>query len=171
MVVAGGVVALIAPEIEQGKEERAEEARRRDAAYEAARQRRLEEQSRPRSGRGLRPEPPLSPARERRVRRALVRDVERAITADARTRVRAGKLDGPVLDTECTINPPSRRPLERDLSVRRMEYQCLALKSRDPGGRFIVGHTFEATVDYRRFRFTWAKVCYPPGEGSARPTC
>ena len=76
-----------------------------------------------------------------------------------------------MLGTECKINPPSRRPLERDLSVERMEYQCLAIKSRDPGGRFVVGHTFEAVVDYDRYRFVWARVCYPPGEGSARLTC
>jgi hypothetical protein len=100
-----------------------------------------------------------------------VADLERAITRDARARVRAGKLDGPVLATECQINPPSQRPRERDLSVRRMEYECLAITSRDPAGQFIVGHTFDAVVDYRRFRFTWAKVCRPPGEGSARLTC
>ena len=98
-------------------------------------------------------------------------EVEQAITRDARARARAGRLDGPILASECEINPPSRRPLERDLSVRRMEYQCLAIKSRDPGGQFVVGHTFEATVDYARFRFRWERVCYPPGEGSARQAC
>ena len=171
LVAVGGLIALIAPGIEQGKEERAEEERRRDARFEEAKRRRLAEEGRPRAGRSDRPPGPLSPAEERRARRALVEDVERAITRDARARVRAGKLEGPVLGTECKINPPSRRPLERDLSVGRMEYQCLAIKSRDPGGRFLVGHTFEATVDYRRYRFVWARVCYPPGEGSARLTC
>ncbi len=52
-----------------------------------------------------------------------------------------------------------------------MDYECLAITSRDPEGRFIVGHTVRRTVDYRRFRFTWAKVCRPPGEGAARLTC
>jgi hypothetical protein len=171
LVVAGGAIALIGPAIEEGKDERAEQERRRDARFEEAKRRRLAEQGRPRRGRSERPRGPLTPAEERRSRRALVGDVERAITRDARARVRAGKLEGPILGTECTINPPSRRPLERDLSVRRMEYQCLAANSRDPAGRFIVGHTFEANVDYRRHRFTWARVCYPPGEGSARLTC
>ena len=49
------------------------------------------------------------PAAELRARRALVTDLERAIIRDARARVRAGRLDGPVLATECEINPPSQR--------------------------------------------------------------
>ena len=171
LVLAGGVAALVFPAIEEGKEERAEEERRRDAAYQAAKRRELARESRPRRGRGQRPPGPLTPAEERRARRALVRDVEQAITRDARARAKAGRLEGPVLGADCTINPPSRRPLERDLSVARMEYECLAIKSRDPQGRFVTGHTFEATLDYRRFRFTWQRVCYPPGEGSARPAC
>jgi hypothetical protein len=52
-----------------------------------------------------------------------------------------------------------------------MDYRCLAIKARDPQGQFVVGHTFEANVDYERFRFRWQRVCYPPGEGSARPAC
>ena len=171
LAIAGAAAALIVPEIEEGKDERAAEERRRDAAFEAANRKRLEEESRPRTGRGDRPPGDLSPGAERRARRALVRDLERAITRDARARVRAGKLDGPILATRCEINPPSQRPRERDLGVRRMEYECLAITSRDPGGQFIVGHTFDAVVDYRSFRFTWAKVCRPPGEGAARLTC
>ena len=169
--MAGGAAALIVPEIEAGKEERAEEERRRDAAFEAAKRKRLAEEGRPRQGRAERPPGDLTPAEERRARARLVREVERAITRDARARVRAGKLDGPILATECQINPPSQRPLERDLSVRRMVYECLAIKARDPAGEFVVGHSFEARVDYRSFRYAWAKVCLPPGEGSARLTC
>jgi hypothetical protein len=100
-----------------------------------------------------------------------VGDLERAITRDARARVRAGKLDGPVLGTKCEINPPSQRPVERDLSARGSDYDCLALTSRDPQGRFLVGHAFNAQVDYRRFTFRWAKPCLAPGEGAARLTC
>ena len=171
LVVGGVAAALIVPEIQEGKEERAEEERRREAAAEAARQKELARESRPRFGRAERPPGDLSRAAERGARRGLVQAVEEAITRDARARARAGRLEGPILDTECVINPPSQRARERDLSVRRMDYQCLAVKSRDPQGRFFVGHTFEASVDYERFRFRWERVCYPPGEGSARPAC
>jgi hypothetical protein len=171
LAVAGGAVALVAPAIERGKEERAAAERRRDAAFEAAKRRRLTEEGRPHSGRGERPARNLSRAAELRARRALVTDLERAITSDARARVRAGRLDGPVLATECEINPPSQRRIERNLNARGSDYECLAVTSRDPEGRFLVGHTFDATLDYRRFRFRWAKACRPPGEGAARLEC
>ncbi len=171
LAVLGGAAAVIVPEIEEAKDERAEAERRRDAAFEEAQRRELARESRPHFGRADKPAGNLSPAAERRARRKLVQDVERAITRDARARARAGKLDGPILATRCEINPPSQRPRERDLRVRRMEYQCLAVTAHDPQGQFVVGHTFEAVVDYKRFRFTWARVCYPPGEGSARLTC
>jgi hypothetical protein len=171
LALAGGLALLIVPDIREGKDRRAEEERRRDAAFEEAKRKELARESGTYFGRAERPPGKLSPAVERAARRGLVQAVEAAITRDARARARAGRLEGPILDTECRINPPSRRPRERDLSVRRMEYQCLAIKSRDPQGRFFVGHTFEATVDYERFRFRWSKVCYPPGEGSARQSC
>ena len=171
LAVLGVAAMLIGPEIEEGKEDRAAQERRSDAAYEAAKQKRLAREGKVHSGTGTPPSEPASPGDERRARRRLVHDLERAITADARARVRRGNLEGPILATKCEINPPSQRPLERDLSVRRMEYDCLAVKSRDPGGQFVTGHSFEAAVDYGRFRFTWAKSCLIPGEGSARPTC
>ena len=77
-----------------------------------------------------------------------------------------GTLDGPVLATECEINPPSQRRVERDLSARGSDYECLAVTSRDPEGRFVVGHIFDATVDYRRFRFTVGQGVPAAGRGS-----
>jgi hypothetical protein len=171
LAIAGGAGALIVPAIERGKEERAKAELRRDAAFQAAKRRRLAEEGRLHSGRGERPPGKLSPATERRARRALVRDLERAVTSDARARVRAGALEGPVLTTQCEINPPSQRRLERDLEVAGMEYECLAVTSRDKEGRFVVGDLFDARVDYRHFRFRWRRACRPPGEGAARLSC
>jgi len=171
LIVLGGAAALIVPEIEEGKDERAEAKRRSDEAYEEAKQRRLAREGKVRTGEGTRPSGELSPAEERRARRTLVHDLENAVTRDARARVRRGNLEGPIARTECEINPPSQRARERDLSVRSMEYDCLAIKAYDPGGRFAVGHSFDAAVDYKRFRFSWAKVCLVPGEGAARPKC
>ena len=171
LAIIGGAVALIAPGIERGKQERSAAERRREAALESARSRRLAAESRPHSGRGRRPRGALRPAAALGARRALVGELERAITRDAWTRVRAGKLDGPVLGTECEINPPSQRARERDLSVRGSEYDCLAITRRDPMRRFLVGYSFDAEVDYRRFSFRWSKSCLAPGEGAARLTC
>jgi hypothetical protein len=65
----------------------------------------------------------------------------------------------------------SQRRVESDPDAGGSDYECLAVTSRDLGGRFLVGHTFDVTVDYRRFRFSWAKACRPPGEGAARLAC
>jgi hypothetical protein len=171
LAVLGVAAALIVPEIEEGKDERAEKERRSDAAYEAAKQEELEREGKLRHGKGEPAPAGASPAEERQARRVLVRDLEGAVTRDARARVRRGNLDGPILATQCKVNPPSRRPLERDLSVRRLDYDCVAVKHRSPTGQFVVGHSFDAIVDFEHFRFTWAMSCLIPGEGSARPKC
>ena len=102
----------------------------------------------------------------------LVRDLEDAITRDARARARAGRLDGPVLVTRCEIIFLPQRSIERDLDARGSDYECLAITRRDVEGRFVVGDPFDATVDYKRFRFgMWARACRPPGEGAARLEC
>lgn len=171
LAVLGVAAALIVPEIEEGKDERAEKERRSDAAYEAAKEKRLAREGKPRHGEGEPPPPGASPEQQLHARRVLVHDLEGAITRDARARVRRGNLDGPILATECKVNPPSRRPLERDLSVRRLDYDCVAIKHRSPTGQFVVGHSFDAVADFEHFRFTWAMSCLIPGEGSARPKC
>jgi hypothetical protein len=170
LAVVGGIVALAGPAIDRGKEKRAREEQRRTAALEAAKRDRLAKEMRPQHGRGERPTGKLSPTAERRARRELVADLERAITRDARARARAGTLDGPVLETECTI-PPSLRRVERDLRARGSDYDCLAITRRGPRGQFVIGDSFDAVVDYRRFRFTWHRGCRVPGEGAARITC
>jgi len=171
LAVLGVAAALIVPEIDEGKDERAKEEQRNDAAYEAAKQQELAREGKLHHGQGESPPPDASSADERQARRVLVHDLEGAITRDARARVRRGNLDGPILETECKVNPPSRRPLERDLSVRRLDYDCVAIKSHSPTGQFVVGHSFDAIVDLEHFRFTWAMSCLIPGEGSARPKC
>ena len=171
LAIAGGAVALIAPSIDRGKAERSAAERRRQAAFEERERSRHAEEGRRHSGHGTRPAGRLTPAAEIAARRALVGDLERAITRDARRRVRAGELDGPVLATECEINPPSRRRVERDLTARASDYDCVAVTRRDRRGRFVVGDSFDARVDYERFRFSWSKACLAPGEGAARLTC
>jgi hypothetical protein len=171
VALAAGAAALVVPPIQRGKAQRAAAAKRRHDAAQVARRRRLAAEGRLHRGNGRRPGGRLTPSAQLRARRALVGDLERAITRDARARVRAGRLEGPVLATECEINPPSRRPVERDLDARGSDYDCLVVTRRDPDGHFSVGYTFDATVDYRRFEFTWRKACLVPGEGSARLTC
>ena len=72
--------------------------------------------------------------------RSGARGARSCATSSARsraTRVPAcapGSSTGRCSATECKINPPSQRPLERDSACAGMEYECLAITSRDPGG-------------------------------------
>jgi hypothetical protein len=170
-VAVGGAVLAVAPGIESGKRQRADRERATRARLEAAKRRRLSEEGRLRSARVQRPTQPLGARAELRARRRLVGALEASITGDARARAREGRLDGPVLQTRCTIEPPSQRVRERDLRVLAATYECLAITGHDPEGRFDVGDAFRATVRYRDFSYMWRRVCLPPGEGSARLEC
>jgi hypothetical protein len=170
-LAVGGAVLAVAPGIERGKRQRADRERAAQARLEAAKRRRLSEEGRPRSARLQRPAQPLGTRAELRARRRLVNALEASITGDARARARKGRLDGPVLETRCTIEPPSQRVRERDLRVPTATYECLAITRHDPERRFDVGDAFRATVHYRDFSYAWRRVCLPPGEGSARLEC
>jgi hypothetical protein len=171
VVTVGGAVLAVAPGIENGKRQRADRERAAQARLEAAKRRRLSEEGRPRSARLQHPAQAVGARAELRARRRLVRALQASITGDARARAREGRLDGPVLQTRCTIEPPSQRVRERDLSVPAATYECLAVTHHDPDGRFDVGDAFRATVRYRDSSYTWRRVCLPPGEGSARLEC
>ena len=108
LAVAGGAVALIAPEIEEGKEERAEAERRKDAAFEAAKRKRLAEEGRPRSGRGERPAGELSPAAELRARRGA-----RATTSSAPSPATRGHGCAPGSSTARCSRPSARSTRRR----------------------------------------------------------
>jgi hypothetical protein len=170
-VAMGAAVLAVAPGIENGKRQRADRERVTQARQEAAKRRRLSEEGRPRSARLQRPVGRVGARAELRARRRLVRALQASITGDARARARKGRLDGPVLQTRCTIEPPSQRARERDLRVPAATYDCLAITHHDPDGRFDVGDPFRATVRYRDSSYTWRRVCLPPGEGSARLEC
>src|SRR4249920_3797225 len=87
--VAGTVVAI--PLITSSKRESAAEERRADAAAKARAERRLRIDQAPHRGRAA--GAPRTPAAAREA--AITATLERAITADARARLRAGKLPGP----------------------------------------------------------------------------
>jgi hypothetical protein len=96
-------------------------------------------------------------------RAALLRRVERSILADARARVRAKELDGPILRVTCE---PSRRIAQA--------YACTAVTNeleaadRDPTNAQVTGvtgHPFRAVVDFASGRYSWCKRILVPGEG------
>jgi len=164
--------AFAIPRIESSKEEGEERARRELAERQAAERQRLRVEQRPVRGRAPRPQGPLAPAAELRARGALLRTVERAITAEARRRAAAGTLEGMALRTDCVPAPSSveRRGAEATLGSRRDAYDCVAvtrdIRSRSVGRPGTLGHPFRAVVDFERFTFVMCKTNPPPGEGA-----
>lgn len=168
--VLAALAAFAIPRIDRSKERSAARERRLAAQHQAVERRRVIAEQRPVSGRAPRPAGPLSPASELRARQALLRIVERRITADARSRAAAGKLQGRALRTDCAPAPSTveRLGAERVLSRRRDAYDCLAVtreirptKTNKAGA---LGYPFRAVVDFRRFRFAWCKTNPLPGE-------
>jgi hypothetical protein len=101
-------------------------------------------------------------------RRALVGRLEASVLADARARVRAGDLKGPIRRVDCA---PGRRSgaggvvPENEPSRTRAGYECTAVTSDIPGHRGAsVGYPFKGVVDFRSGRLTWCKANPPPGE-------
>lgn len=109
------------------------------------------------------------------------------ITKDARRRMRAGTIDGPVAGTECTPFPttPTRQALESDPSVPKGRYECLAYERRFPLSELegkartgIIGVPYWLVVDYRQARLAFCRLVPRAGEGGkplafvrVRPAC
>jgi len=170
--VAGGLGLGAAREAaEDGR--RAE--RREQATLEAAERRRLARDALPRRGRSALPPPArVPPALRLPARRTLLGEVERAITRDARLRVRAGSIEGPIADTTCEPYPRTdlRRRQEADLLTARARYECVAVKAAvplpDADGRprsGVFGYPFYAVLDYSDASYVFCKVTPRAGEG------
>ncbi|WP_372789272.1 hypothetical protein [Paraconexibacter sp.] len=165
-----GTAVVVAVLLSQKSEREAREATalRRAVAAERVRLTRLQAPH-PGAATHLRPPSGVSPSVQRTARARLVGAVEAAITADARARVRAGEIDGPILGTEC--GPIARRPDavpdDRDLTRTVGRYDCVAVR-RDVAqdGRSVgrLGYPFVAALDFRRFTFVHCRNTPPQGE-------
>jgi len=174
LALAGAIVAaiLILPGVFDAK--RATDARvaREQAARVAAEKRRLTREQRPHRARpaALRPpRPGAPPADQLAARRRLVHALEGAILTDARARVKAGELDGPVRRVSCgpLIRNPGNHGEDEDLTKIRGRYDCVAVKQEVIKEGKVVGlfgHPFVGTADFKRFTLVWCKDNKVPGE-------
>jgi len=173
VALVGAVVAaaLILPGVFESRDEHNARVAREQAARVAAERARLEREQRPVRGRppGLRPPARgASPAEQLAARRQLIGALEGAILTDARARIDAGRLDGPVSRVECgpLIRNPSGRG-EEDLARTLGRYDCVAVKREViKEGKVVglLGHPYVATADFKRFRYVFCKDHKVPGE-------
>jgi hypothetical protein len=154
-LVLGAAAAIIIPLIDKGKSEGAAERRRAQEAFVASELRRLAKDQTPHSGQST-----THPALTAKTRATVLDDLKASITADARGRVQAGTIDGPIARTTCD-------PVPSLTTARRGIYRCLAVNGSDrsvKGYPFFTGYPFVANVDFRRGSFVWCKLNPRPGE-------
>ena len=122
------------------------------------------------------PAPPVPPAlrahsatTQAEGRAAILTAAERAITKDARARVRRGEFKGPVKRTECDERGG---PSEGHADV--VVYSCIAVAFVGPrtstAPPLLSGQAFQVRIDYPRRRFAWCRIIPPGGEGTGRRT-
>jgi hypothetical protein len=173
--LAAGLVALAAlavalvPGIRESQEERERAEQRELAESRAELVRRLRAEQRPRFGRAA-VAPAGAGAEERLAARAALMDgMSAAILDDARRRVRAGALEGPILRAECEPFPRSVDAVgaDEDLTRRRGRYSCLAVtaefeRSEESIGG-LIGHQYRTQADFASGRYAYCKVAGQSG--------
>jgi hypothetical protein len=167
--VIGGGIALLTPGVNRGKAEQAAAARRTNAAAMAAVLRReaAEQRLHLATGRTRVAGAGAPPALRLRQRASLVTELEQAIGADARVRVRAGSLTGPVLYTRCSAYPTGDVAPETVLSARIGAYQCLVVNvpvKNQTGTVGVLGDPFWARIDFAASALAWCKINPRAGE-------
>jgi hypothetical protein len=164
LVVVAVIVALVvAPAIDTGKREDADRQVRAAAAAKAQREATARRDQRPRTGGDAR----LAPARSAAERRAVVAEVERAITADANRRFAQGTVTSRTRSTSCDPFPGGAAG-QGAVPARRAAYDCTALirESIGQGGPGRLGYPFRAIVDFEAATWAFCKVNPIPSEQS-----
>ncbi|MGH2764211.1 MAG: hypothetical protein ACRDL4_17215 [Thermoleophilaceae bacterium] len=165
-VAAVALAFLLGPGIDEAKDERAREDAARLASLRTERIERIRAEQRPRFRRG-------APAGTDRARRtALVAALPPVITEDARARVAAGTLDGPIRSVECEPYPrtASGEGAHLDPGRRTGRYACLAVTSEvrptELNEAAAIGHPYRVRVDFDTGRYAFCKISGRPGEGA-----
>ena len=143
LLALAGTAVLVPSLVETRDRRAAAEQRDRDAAHER-RIAALQAEQRPRRGR-------VAAA----TRSAALGELDAAIAADARERVRAGELNGTVQRVDCEPFPRSLDPAQQ-LARRRVRLACLAVTAEFEGGA--LGHPYRARLDFATGRYAFCKV-------------
>jgi hypothetical protein len=160
------LVILLGPGIDRSKEDRERAQSERLARHRAERMARLRVEQRPRFGRGT----PAGPDVARRT--ALLGEARAAVEIDARRRVAAGSLDGPVRRVECEPYPRTvaGKGAQLDPARETGRFSCLAITHDVPAGEraeaLAIGHPYRMRIDFTSGRYALCKIAGRAGEGS-----
>jgi hypothetical protein len=159
------VAVLIAPGIRESKSERERAEQQERQRIQAAHQERIERVQRPRFATG--------PAATSGVaaRRRLLDSASATLLADARRRVAAGKLRGPIKGIDCEPFPRTVAGVgaEDSTEQRYGRYACIAVtaefKQTEATTGGLIGHPYRMRIDFDSGRYAYCKVAGRPGEG------
>lgn len=118
----------------------------------------------------LRPDPDAGRGEQLAARAEMLARAERSILADARTRLRAAELEGPLLGITCETIASDRKAVPDHLRLSRPvgRYDCLVAKRREIRG-VALGYPFVAALDFVRFTYVWCRHTLPPSEAGKSP--
>jgi hypothetical protein len=165
LILLVALAAALVPAILESKDDQAESDRRARAEQRAELIRRLETEQRPRQRSSASVAPPGAPRAEQLgARAALVDELNGAILADARARVRRGDLDGPIEHVRCEPFPRSVDPVgaHEQLGSRTGRYACVAVTAEfgtgEAGATGVIGHQYRTMADFVTGRYAFCKV-------------
>jgi type II secretory pathway pseudopilin PulG len=159
-VVLGAALAIMVPRIDEGKQERAADARAQQARADVANRARVEALQRPHTGSAAELLPPAgaSATEVNAARSALLREVETAITADAKARVAKGEMSSAKGPTTCRPSAGAREGVFDCFTVAR---HVPKVETNAAGS---IGYPFRAVLDYDDFTYAFCRVEQFPGE-------
>ncbi len=162
------VALIIGPDIRETKSEREEAEQQQRERARGANEARLRREQRPRFVNG--------PAATSGVpaRRRLVDAASASVLADARRRVAARRLRGPIQGVDCEPFPRNVAGIgaEDSTELRYGRYHCIAVTARfeqtenTSGG--LLGHPYRVRVDFDTGRYAFCKISGRPGEGQLK---
>jgi hypothetical protein len=162
------VALVIGPDIRQSKAERERAEQQERQRARAAREARIRREQRPRFVDG--------PAATAGVaaRRRLLDAASGSVLADARRRVAAGRLRGPIRRIDCEPFPRNVAGIgaEDSTAQRFGRYACLAVTAEftetesTSGG--LLGHPYRMRIDFDTGRYAFCKIAGRPAEGQLK---
>jgi hypothetical protein len=171
LVLAGVTAALVVPDTREGASGERSRAAKRQSSLEQAERARLLRDARPISADG----PPLPAGTDPVAHRAaVVHRGEHLIAANARKRVKAGTIDGPIKGASCTPYPniEERKAAEQDPATVKARYDCVAYKTKSEAPpvngqkrTLYFGYPYWLVVDYPTSKLVFCKVTPRAGEG------
>jgi hypothetical protein len=168
LVALVAVAVAIGPDIRQSRSEREQAEQRQRERAEAAREARIRRQQRPRFVNGPQATSGVT------ARRRLLDSASASVLADARRRVAAGRLRGPIRSIDCEPFPRNVGGVgaEDSTELRFGRYACLAVtaefKETESTSGGVLGHPYRMRIDFDTGRYAFCKIAGRPAEGQLK---